>query len=53
MVTLAIGAWLADTVWAVVTDPQRGRVLAFVVVAGVCIPAITGALDLYVRAHTT
>jgi hypothetical protein len=53
MVTFAIGAWLADTVWAVVTDPQRGRVLAFVVVAGVCIPAITGVLDLYLRAHTT
>jgi hypothetical protein len=52
MVTFALGAWLADRVWLVVTDPERGRVLAFVVVAGICAPAVTGALDLYLRAHT-
>jgi hypothetical protein len=52
MVTFALGAWLADRVWLVVTDPRRGRVLAFVVVAGICAPAVTGAIDLYLRAHT-
>jgi hypothetical protein len=52
MLTFAIGAWLADRVWIVVSDPQRGRVLTFVVVAGICAPAVTGALDLYLRAHT-
>jgi len=29
-----------------------GRVLAFVVIGGLCAPAITGALDLYLRART-
>ena len=48
----ALGAWLADRVWTVVSDPQRGRVLTFVIVAGLCAPAVTGALDLYLRAHT-
>lgn len=52
MVTFAIGAWLADRVWMVVADPTRRRILAFVVVAGICAPAVTGALDLYLRAHT-
>jgi len=52
MLTFAIGAWLADTVWTVVADPLRGRVLGFVVIAGICVPAVTGALDLYLRART-
>jgi hypothetical protein len=52
ILTFALGAWLADKVWTVVTDPQRGRVLTFVVVAGICAPALTGALDLYLRART-
>jgi len=52
MVTFAIGAWLADRIWLVVADPQRGRVLAFVATAGIGAPALTGALDLYLRAHT-
>jgi hypothetical protein len=52
MPMFAIGAWLADRVWTVVLEPQRGRVLAFVIVAGVCAPAVTGALDLYLRTHT-
>ena len=52
MLTFAIGAWLADKVWTVVADPQRERVLALVVIAGVCVPAVTGALDLYLRAST-
>jgi hypothetical protein len=52
MLTFGIGAWLADRVWMVVSDPQRGRVLTLVVVAGICAPAVTGALDLYLRART-
>lgn len=52
MLTVAVGAWLADRVWTVIADPRRGRVLAFVIVAGLCAPALTGALDLYLRAHT-
>jgi hypothetical protein len=50
--TFALGAWLADRMWLVVTDPRNGRVLAFVSVAGICAPAVTGALDLYLRART-
>jgi len=52
IVTFAIGAWLADRIWSVVLDPKRRAVLTFVVVAGICAPALTGALDLYLRAHT-
>jgi hypothetical protein len=51
MLTFAIGAWLADRVWAVVADPRRPRVLTLVVGAGVVVPALTGALDLWLRAH--
>ena len=35
MPAFALGAWLADTVWTVVSDPQLGRVLTFVIVAGI------------------
>src|SRR5438270_12457030 len=52
MLTFAIGAWLADKIWSVVADPRRRRVLTFVVIAGLCAPALTGALDLYLRART-
>ena len=52
MVTFAIGAWLADKIWTVVIDPQRRRVLTFVLVAGICAPAVTGAIDLFLRART-
>jgi hypothetical protein len=52
MPAFAIGAWLADRVWTVVTDPERRAVLTFVIIAGICAPALTGALDLYLRAHT-
>lgn len=48
----ALGARLADRIWRVVTKPTRGRVLAFAILAGLCAPAVTGALDLYLRAST-
>jgi len=48
----AVGAWLADRIWVVVSDPTRRRVLTLAILAGVCAPAVTGALDLYLRART-
>jgi hypothetical protein len=47
-----LGAGIADRVWTVVERPTRGRVLAFVVIAGICAPAFTGILDLALRART-
>ena len=52
MPAFAAGAWLADRIWTVVVMPTRGRVLAFAIFAGLCAPALTGALDLYLRAST-
>ena len=52
MPAFALGAWLADKVWAVVADPRRRAVITFVFVAGICAPVLTGALDLYLRTHT-
>ncbi len=52
MPAFALGPWLADKVWTVVASPERGRVVRFVVVAGLCAPAVTGALDRYRRVHT-
>lgn len=49
---LAVGAWLADTVWAIASDPRRRQVFTFVIVAGIGAPAVTGVLDLYLRTHT-
>ncbi len=52
MAAFPAGAWLAERVWLVVRLPSRGRVLAFVAIAGICAPTLTGALDLYLRART-
>jgi len=52
MPAFALGAWLADRVWSIVADPARRPVLLFVVLAGTGAPALTGALDLYLRTHT-
>ena len=48
----AAGAWLADKIWSVVIAPTRRRVLTFAMLAGLAAPAVTGALDLYLRART-
>ena len=48
----AVGAWLADRIWVVVIEPTRRRVVTFAIIAGLCAPALTGALDLYLRAST-
>ena len=47
-----VGARLATRIWSVVMAPTRRGVLAFVVLAGIVVPAFTGAIDLYLRAHT-
>lgn len=47
-----IGAWVADKFWVVVTDPERRPMLLFIIVAGIRAPALTGAIDLYLRART-
>ena len=49
---MAAGAFVADRVWRVVERPTRPRVLTFVAVAGVAAPALTGAIDLALRART-
>ncbi len=46
------GAWVADRIWTVVAAPTRARVLAFAMLAGLGMPALTGSLDLYLRAST-
>lgn len=52
MPAFALGAWLAERIWSAVERPTRGRVLAFVALAGIGAPAVTGALDLYLRSTT-
>ena len=49
---MAVGAFVADRIWRVVERPTRPRVLTFVAVAGVAAPALTGAIDLALRART-
>jgi hypothetical protein len=49
---MALGAGLADRVWRVVESPTRSRVLSFVAVAGIVAPAVTGVIDLALRAGT-
>ena len=48
---MAVGASVADRIWRVVERPTRRRVLTFVAVAGVAAPALTGAIDLALRAR--
>ena len=48
----AAGAWLADKIWSVVIEPTRRRVVTFAIIGGLCAPAVTGLLDLYLRART-
>lgn len=45
------GAWLGTLIWRVVDRPKRGGVLAFVALAGVAYPALTGVVDLALRAR--
>ncbi|OLC53735.1 MAG: hypothetical protein AUH85_13470 [Chloroflexi bacterium 13_1_40CM_4_68_4] len=45
------GVWLGRLVWSVVERPERGRVLAFVILFGIAYPALTGIVDLALRAR--
>ena len=49
---MALGAAIAGRIWQVVERPTRGRVLAFVALAGIAAPAFTGVVDLALRART-
>jgi hypothetical protein len=46
-----VGVWLGRAVWSVVERPERGRVLALVILFGVAYPALTGVVDLALRAR--
>jgi hypothetical protein len=46
-----VGVWLGQLIWSVVERPTRGRVLAFVILAGIVYPAFTGIIDLSLRAR--
>ncbi len=46
-----VGAWIGGLIWSVVARPTRAGVLAFVALAGLAYPALTGAVDLALRAR--
>jgi hypothetical protein len=46
-----VGSLLASRIWAVVTVPTRGGVLALTALAGLAMPALTGIVDLALRAR--
>jgi hypothetical protein len=46
-----VGVWLGRLIWAVVERPTRGGVLTFIFLAGIVYPAMTGIVDLSVRAR--
>ena len=45
------GVWLGGLIWSVAQRPTRQGVLAFVVLAGIAYPALTGIVDLTLRAR--
>ena len=46
-----VGSLLADRIWRVVVAPTRGGVLGLATVAGIVMPALTGVVDLVLRAR--
>jgi hypothetical protein len=46
-----LGSLLADGIWRVVAAPTRGGVLALTALAGLAMPALTGTIDLILRAR--
>jgi hypothetical protein len=46
------GAWVAERLLGVIETPTRRSVIVAVVLIGLALPALTGALDLYLRTHT-
>ena len=47
----AAGMSIGYRIWDVVERPTRGAVLAFITIFGIAYPALTGAVDLWLRAH--
>jgi hypothetical protein len=47
-----LGAWLAERILEVVDTPRRQTVVLLSVAVGLALPAVSGALDLYLRMHT-
>lgn len=45
------GVWIGRWVWSIVERPDRARVLAFITAFGIAYPAVTGVLDLSLRAR--
>jgi hypothetical protein len=51
MLLFPVGVWLGHLIWSVVERPTRRGVLAFVTLAGLVYPAMTGIVDLSLRAR--
>ena len=47
------GVWLGQLIWSVVERPTRRGVLAFAFLAGLVYPALTGIVDLILRARVS
>ena len=45
------GVWIGRWIWSIVERPDRRRVLTFITVFGIAYPALTGAIDLALRAR--
>ena len=50
-VLFIVGSLLADRIWRVVVVPTRAGVVGLTVLAGVVMPALTGIVDLALRAR--
>ncbi|HUQ41247.1 MAG TPA: hypothetical protein VM052_01980 [Candidatus Limnocylindrales bacterium] len=51
MLLFPVGVWLGRLIWSVADRPARSRVLAFVALAGIAYPAMTGIVDLALRSR--
>jgi hypothetical protein len=50
-VLFQVGVWIGTWIWSIVERPERARVLAFVILFGIAYPALTGVVDLWLRAR--
>jgi hypothetical protein len=46
------GVWIAERLIAVIDVPSRRSVLVTAILIGLALPALSGAIDLYLRTHT-
>jgi hypothetical protein len=51
VILFPVGVWLGRLIWSVVERPTRVGALAFVLLAGIAYPALTGIVDLVLRAR--